>query len=187
MNSGNLNIMAKKESLSRKCKEGMVDEIISSIEKHPNFFITNYMGLSVANLEGLRKNLSKASAQYFVVKNSVLKVVFDKMKMPEASGMIESGMGISLSGADAIATSKALVTFAKDNNKFKVRAAYIDGKFVTAETIAVLASLPSREVLLSRVVGGMKAPISGFVGVLSGVLRKFVYTVDAIKVSKEKV
>jgi len=177
--------MAKQEKFAKLCKEKMVDEIVSRINEHPNFVITSYMGSSVADLEGLRKSLRKSSSDYLVVKNSILKVAFDKLKLSEESSKIESGMGISFSGSDIIATCRALATFASTHDKFKIKGAIVDGKPLAAERVKVLASLPSKEVLLSRVFAGMKSPITGFANVLSGVLRKFVYVVDAIKSSKQ--
>lgn len=171
---------------SKMCKEKMVSELVGNIEKHPNFVITDYMGSSVGDLEQVRKNLRPSSSRYLVVKNAIARVVFDKLKLEEAKSLIDGGVGLSLSGSDIVSTCKVLVNFTKDHEKFKVKAAYIDGKFVTADTVKRLASLPTREVLLSQVVGGIKAPITGFVMTLSGVLRKFVYVLDAVKSSKEK-
>jgi large subunit ribosomal protein L10 len=119
-----------------------------------------------------------------VVKNSILKIAFEKLKLADEVNKIESGMGISFSGDDIVSTCKTVVTFAKDHNKFKIKGAVIDGKPVTADKVKELASLPSKQVLLTQVVIGMKSPITGFVTVLGGVLRKFVYCVDAIKTKK---
>jgi len=178
--------MATKEKLARRCKEQMVKEIKDRIRKRPNFVLTHYMGSSVSDLELLRRNLKKSSSSYFVVKNSILKVVFDELKFGEASEMIEGGMGLSLCGDDPVLSCKELVTFEKDHNKFKIKAAYLDGKMVPLDRVKTMASLPPKDVLLAMVLGGIKSPITGFVYALSGIVKKFVYVVDAIKVSKEK-
>ncbi|MDD5496042.1 MAG: 50S ribosomal protein L10 [Candidatus Omnitrophica bacterium] len=176
----------KTTSLGRLCKERMIDEVLSLFKESPNFFVTSYMGSTVSDLEGLRRNLRGAKSSYLVVKNAVLNVVLDKLKLKDVKPMVEGGVGISFSGEDIISTSKLLVGFAKGNDKFKIRGAFIDGKLVSADKIKELAMLPARDVLLAMVVGGIKSPITGFVNVLSGVIRKFVYAIDAIKVSKEK-
>lgn len=178
--------MAKKEKLAKYCKEKMVDEIVSRFKEKPDFVLTSYMGSSVSELEQLRRNLTKSSSEYFVVKNSILKIVFDKLKLKDEQSFIESGMGISLSGADIVATCKVLATFEKEHQKFKIKTAFIDGKSMPPERVKQLASLPPKEILLAQVVGGIKSPITGFVNTLGGILRKFVYCVDAIKSSKEK-
>jgi large subunit ribosomal protein L10 len=177
--------MAKQEKYARLCKEKMVDEIVESINKHPNFIITTYMGSSVSDLEGLRKSLKKSSGSYMVVKNSILKVVFEKLKLESETSKIESGMGLSLSGDDIIAACKTISSFASTHDKFKIKGAVIDGKSIPVEKVKALAALPAKEILLAQVVGGIKAPITGFVYTLSGILKKFVYAVDAIKSAKQ--
>lgn len=177
--------MAKQEKFAKLCKEKMADEIISRMEKHPDFVITSFSGSSTADLESLRKSLKKSSSSYLVVKNSILKVVFDKANLSDESSRIEGGMGISFGGKDILATCKALSTFAATHDKFRIKGGVVDGKSITPDKVKVLASLPSKEVLLAQVFAGMKSPISGFVNTLGGVLRKFVYVVDAVKTSKQ--
>lgn len=177
--------MAKQAKFARHCKEKMVEEILEQIDKRPNFIITTFMGSSVSDLEALRKGLKKNSAEYLVVKNSILKVIFDKLKMESQGSLIEGGMGLSFSGEDIVSTCKAVSTFAGTHEAFKIKGAIIDGQSVSPEKVKALALLPTREVLLSQIVGGIKSPITGFVYSLSGILKKFVYAVDAIKSAKE--
>ncbi len=178
--------MAQKQGYGKLCKEKMINEILTDLKERPNFFITNYMGSSVSDLEDVRKSLRASSSTFYVVKNSMLKVVLDQLKLQDLKNLVDGGVGVSLSGEDIIATSKVLVNFAKTHEKFKIKGAMIDGKLVTTDKIKEIASLPSREVLLAQIVGGIKSPITGFVMVLGGIIRKFVYVVDAVKTSKEK-
>ncbi|MFA4981370.1 MAG: 50S ribosomal protein L10 [Candidatus Omnitrophota bacterium] len=177
--------MIAKDKYGKLCKELMIEEIASRFKERPNFVITSYMGSSVADLESLRRNLKQSSSTFFVVKNSALKIIFEKIKMESEVSKIDSGMGISLSGEDIVATCKILAAFAKDHDKFKIKGAVIDGKPLPPEKVKELAGLPPKNVLLAQVVGGIKSPITGFVNTLSAVLRKFVYVVDAIKTSKQ--
>lgn len=176
--------MLEKDKFGRVCKERMRDELASRFEEHPNFFITSYMGLSNAELELLRRSLKKSSSSYFVVKNSILKVIFDKLKLKDQGPLIEGGVGISLVGMDFISVCKTLVGFTKEHQSLKIKGAYLDGKNISPEKIKEIAVLPARDILLAQVVGGIKSPITGFVNVLGGVLRKFVYCLDAIKKTK---
>jgi large subunit ribosomal protein L10 len=177
--------MLKKDKFAKMCKEKMVDELSTLFTKHPNFILTSYMGTSVADLESIRKNLRPLASRYIVVKNSILNVVLNKQKLENMKSLVDSGMGVSFSGQDIVATAKILVNFSKANDKFKIKGAIVDGKIMTIEEVKALASLPSREVLLGMVVGGIKSPITGFVNTLGGILRKFVYAVDAIKTKKQ--
>jgi large subunit ribosomal protein L10 len=174
------------QGYGKLCKEKMINEILTDFKERPNFFLTNYMGSSVADLESVRKNLKASQSMFFVVKNSILNVVFDQLKLAEAKQLIDGGVGISLSGEDIIATSKVLVNFAKAHEKFKIKGAVIEGKLFTVDRVKELASLPGKEALLAQVVGSIKAPITGFVNVLGGIVRKFVYAVDAIRSAREK-
>ena len=153
--------MAKQEKFARLCKEKMAEEIVSRINKHPNFVITSYMGSSTADLESLRKSLKKSSSNYMVVKNSTLKVVFDKVNLAGESSKIDGGMGLSFSGDDIISTCKILAAFAGTHDKFKIKGAMVDGKSLAPEKVKMLASLPPKEVLLARAFAGMKSPIPG--------------------------
>jgi len=174
------------EKIGKLCKDKMIEELLLRFEKYPNFIITNYMGSSTSDMEGLRRDLKKASANYFVVKNSVLKLVFGKIKLEEESSEVEGGIGISFAGGDVVSACNILAGFAKAHDKFKIKGGVIYGKRTPAGRIRELASLPPKNVLIARVIGGIKSPITGFVNVLGGVLRKFVYVMDAIKISKEK-
>ena len=177
--------MAEKKKLGKLCKERMTEEVMANFKDRPNFIITSYMGSSVADLEQLRKSLKKTSSDYLVVKNSILKLTFGKMKLEEECAKIEGGIGISFIGDDVVACCGIIALFAKSHDKFKVKGAVIDGKRMSVENINRLASLPPRNVLLAQAIGGIKSPISGFVSVLGGIVRKFVCVVDAIKNSKE--
>ncbi len=178
--------MVTMEKFGKLCKEKMMEELLLRFTNHPNFVITSFMGTSTGDLEQLRRNLKKSQGNYFVVKNSILRIIFNKMKLEEETSKVEGGMGISLCGEDIAATCSILVNFSKTNDKFKIKGAVIEGKRMSADKVKELASLPPRNVLIAKVVGGIKSPITGFVNTLGGVLRKFVYVVDAIKVSKEK-
>ncbi|MFA6320749.1 MAG: 50S ribosomal protein L10 [Candidatus Omnitrophota bacterium] len=174
------------EKFGKLCKEKMMAELVLRFTKHPNFVITSFMGTSTGDLEQLRRNLKKTQANYFVVKNSIIKIIFNQMKLEEEASKVEGGMGISLCGDDVAAACSLLVNFSKTNDKFKIKGAVIDGKRLSADKVKELASLPPRNVLIAKVVGGIKSPITGFVNTLGGILRKFVYVVDAVKTSKEK-
>ena len=176
----------EKQGYGKLCKDRMIGEILSDLKERPNFFITNFMGSSVSDLESVRKSLKIAQGIFFVVKNSIMNVVLDQLKLEDAKSLIDGGVGISLSGEDVIATSKILVNFSKTHEKFKIKGAVIDGKLVAIDKVKEMASLPTKNVLLAQVARGIKAPITGFVSVMGGIIRKFVYVINAVKVNKEK-
>ncbi len=174
------------DKFGKKCKEHMMNEIMADIGARPNIFITNYMGLSTQELETLRNQMrARGGAGYFVVKNSLTKKVFEKLKLNDAAASVEGGVGLGLAGDDIISACKILAKFSREHDKLKIKAAFLDGKLVGADRVNEIAALPHKEVLIAMVVGGIKAPITGFVFTLSGILRKLVYCIDALKRQKE--
>jgi len=169
----------------KQCKEYMIDELATRVKQSRSIFVTNYMGLSASELAGIRKELGKISAEYFVVKNSIAKLALDRASVKGISDLIDGGVGIGLAGEDAVGASKVLIDYAKAHDKLKIKGAFLYGSVMTIDRIKTIASLPPRNVLLAQAFAGMKAPITGFAGALNNILRKFVWCVDAIKMSKE--
>jgi len=176
---------ATQEKLGQFCKTCMMEEMRKRLRKNPDFIITNYKHLKVRDLETLKKSLNGSSSSYFVVKNSMFKRVLEEFGLNELKSEVEGEVGLSFLGEDVAAAARALEDFAKTNKAFKIKSGLIDGSVQAHEKIKYLATLPTREVLLATVVASMKAPISGFVRVLSALLRNFVVAVQEIKKKKE--
>jgi large subunit ribosomal protein L10 len=88
-------------------------------------------------------------------------------------------------GKDEIAGAKILAEFSKEFEKPALKAAYVGGQVYTADGIKLLAQLPPREVLLGQFIGALRSPLQGFAGVLSGSIRKFLGTIDAVGTKKQ--
>ncbi|MFH1381082.1 MAG: 50S ribosomal protein L10 [Candidatus Omnitrophota bacterium] len=173
------------EKYGIKVKKLMFDELNKNFNSFPSFVVANYKGLSSSEVEVLRKGLRGSSSKFFVVKNSIAKRALDDRKLQDMNAFLNGQVGIGFCG-DIVAACKTLSDFAKEHNSLKLNIAYIDGKIEQASRIKELAALPSRDVLLAMVVRTMKSPITGFVGTLKGVLRKFVYAVSEIKNKKSE-
>ncbi len=178
--------METQTKFSSICKELMEKELSEHFKAFPNFIVTNYFGLQANDLNKLRTQMRKISSKYSVIKNRAGRRILDGLKLKNVKALIDGGVGIGFIGGDVVETSKLIVDFAKKHEPFKVKGAYIDGRALDAKRLNELASLPSREVLLTMIATAMQVPISGFVNVLSGLIRKFVYVLGAIKDKKEK-
>ena len=174
------------DKLGRFCKAYMIDEIRQRIQENPNFIVTNYKHLAVRDIEALKKALKESESTYFAVKNSLFKRVLEEMNITELKESIEGEVGLSFLGEDVAGASKALAVFAKEKKAFQIKSGYIEGKVEGAEKIKFLATLPSREVLIATVVNSIKGPINGFVYVLAGLLKNFVFAINEIKKKKEQ-
>lgn len=172
--------------IGRTCKEYMIKELSEKLKDNPNMFITDCTSLNVSDLRKLRTSLKNVRVSYLVIKNSLGKIALKNVKWESLISLIDGTVGLALGGEDPISTSKALFKFSKDSGKLKVKGAVLDGKVVGEADIKEISLLPSREVILSRVFCGMKAPISGFVNVLQGAINKVVYAINAIREKKEK-
>jgi large subunit ribosomal protein L10 len=172
------------KTLGRIYKETLQKDIKKEIKDKPNFFIARYKGLKSPEVCELRKELSKYKVKVSVVRNKLTRAVLEEMKLKDLTDAIDDPTALIFSSEDPVGVSKSLMAFAKDHENLKVAFAYIDNQILDSAKVKELSMLPSREVLLSRVVGGIKSPLNGLANVLSGTLRKLVGVFDAIAKSK---
>lgn len=146
-----------------------------------------YHGLSANQVNELRNKIKESGGEMSVAKNSLVKIALkeEKLGSAEVDASLEGPVATFISYEDAIAPIKVLAEFSKKINLPKMKAGIVDGVFTSFEKLQILSQLPSREQLLARVVGGMKAPLSGFVNVVGGTRRNLVYVLSAIADKKK--
>ena len=174
----------KTTGYSRVSKESIIAEIEKELKKRSTFFVARHDSVPADKIDKLRAKLRASQTRYLVVKNTLGQKAFERAKLKDVVAYIQGACGIAFSSGDPVLSSKALMEFSKENENFKVQAGYLNGQLVGSDRVKVLAMLPSKEVMLARVFGTMQAPISGFVGVLAGTLRKVVTALDAIAKKK---
>lgn len=174
--------MASEKILAQKQK--VVDELAEHFNGAVSGVFVDYSGISVENDTKLRAELRKAGVYYAVKKNSIISRAAKKAGLEGIDKYLEGSTAIALSKEDLIAPAKVIAKFAEDNDKFTIKAGFIEGKTATAEQIDELAKLPPKEVLVAKFVGSMNAPISGLVNVLNGNLRGLVVALNAIAEKK---
>ena len=173
-------------AMTKAQKQTLKTEISGRLQKANAAIIAEYRGLTVAELTELRVKLREAKAEFHVYKNRVARVAI-KEDVPNAAAIadkLKGPIGLVLAFGDMAQAAKALLDFAKDRENFKVGDGYMDGKGVSLAEITAISSLPSREVLLARIVGTLVSPHRGLVTVLSGVPRQLVQVINAIKEKK---
>ena len=162
-------------ALSREEKERRVKEYGEKLASAQIAIWSRNKGLTVAQLSDLRNELRSSEAQAMVVKNSLMYIALRDAGLPVDEEVMGGPCLVTFLGEDIAPAAKTLVDFADDNDeKIEVRGGLIGGELAGVEQVNSLTELPSREVLLGQVVGGIQAPISGLVNTLSGVLRGFV-------------
>ena len=165
-------------------KAASIEELRERIAASPNLFLTDFAGLSVAETSRLRNELRKDGTTYAIVKNTL----FSRAAGEDVAKLLEQFLAgptaVVFTGADPIASAKALSTFAVETKKLKIKAGFIEGKVVDAAQVQVLASLPPRVELLARLVGTLASPMRGLVTVLSGNQRGLVRVLDQVREQK---
>lgn len=172
------------EKFGKICKEHMVKEIADRFKGYPDFFVTSFSNVGVGEVEELRKSLKKDVSAYMVAKNTMLKQAIKKsginVRMEDFDTSTNGTCGVLFTKGDPVAMSRLLINFSKNHDKVKVRAGFVNGETVSPDTIKLMSTLPSREVMLSMTIAGMKSPIVGFVSILRNLLSNLVGVVDAI-------
>ncbi|NJD04302.1 MAG: 50S ribosomal protein L10 [Ruminiclostridium sp.] len=174
--------MPKENTLSQK--RVVVDEISQKIKAAKAIVFAAHRGLTVEQDTELRNALRKAGVDYKVVKNTLTRFAARENGLDGLDPVLNGPTAMASSAADAIAPAKVLSEYVKKFDKLELKAGVVEGKIIDVDGIKALADLPSREVLVSMVLGGLNAPISGFVNVLNGNMRGLVMALNAIAEQK---
>ena len=143
--------------------------------------LVDYKGITVENDTKLRRELRAAGVDYAVVKNSLLRRACENTAYAELSSVLSGTTALALSTEDALVAAKVLSKYATDSKgAFKIKAGFVEGKILDAVEVDTLAKLPSREELIAKTLGGLNAPITGFVNVLNGNMRGLVVALNQI-------
>jgi len=171
-----------------QAKREVIDSIAELLKKSNAVFVAEYRGLTVKKISDCRKRIREAGGEMKVCKNTFMRKALDECGMIQATGMDEGPNGYVLSYGDPAAVAKAIRDFAKEkgNEALIVKGAIFEGKLLDQAQVFALANLPSREQLLSQLVGTLAGPMRGLVTVLSGPARGFVTCLSQIKDKKEK-
>ena len=165
-------------------KEASVAELTNLFESSTAVLLTEYRGLTVAQLKELRKSIS-GEASYAVVKNTLTKIAANNAGISSFDDELAGPSAIAFVHGDPVAVAKAMRDFAKANPLLVVKGGYFDGKPLTAEEVGKLADLESREVLLAKLAGAFKASLFGAAYLFNAPLSKAVRTVDALREKQE--
>lgn len=165
-------------------KEASVAELTNLFESSTAVLLTEYRGLTVAQLKTLRKSISE-DASYAVVKNTLTKIAANNAGISSFDDELAGPSAIAFVHGDPVAVAKALRDFTKANPLLVVKGGYFDGKPLTAEEVGKLADLESREVLLAKLAGAFKASLFGAAYLFNAPLSKAVRTVEALREKQE--
>jgi large subunit ribosomal protein L10 len=165
-------------------KEATVAELAALFTSSNAVLLTEYRGLTVAQLKKLRSNI-RADASYAVVKNTLTKIAAQKAGIDSLDDMLAGPSALVFVHGDPVSVAKALRDFAKANPNLVVKGGYFDGKPLDASEVMKLAELESREVVLAKLAGAVKASLFGAAYMFNAPLAQAVRTVDALRLKQE--
>jgi large subunit ribosomal protein L10 len=170
--------------LDRRTKEQVAAELHEKLKDFKVAVLTGYSGMDVAKITALRVALRKTNAELRVVKNSLLTIASRETDFSVLEEHFRGPLAVAIAHGDVVETTKALVDFAKKNAQLEIKAAVMGGKPLSREQVTVLAELPSREILLGKLLSVLVGTQTSLVNVLSGVPRNFVQVLDAYREQK---
>jgi len=167
--------------MNKNEKSESVEKIKSLIEQSKGIYLIDYEGLNVQDISLLRREFLKEGVTYKVFKNTLLKRAFNDVDGYEEFKPLLIGMtGVAFTGENYIVPAKIIEKYFKKNKKFSMKGSYLESQFYGADKLNVLASMPTKEEVISSILGSINNPASGIVGVINAVARDLVGVIDAI-------
>ncbi|SEA07531.1 large subunit ribosomal protein L10 [Pseudobutyrivibrio sp. ACV-2] len=153
-------------------KQPIVNEIAEAVKDAASVVVVDARGLTVAEDTQLRKQLREAGVTYKVYKNTLMKRAFEGTDFAALDEVLEGPSAIAVSKDDATAPARIIAKFGKTAQNLEIKAGVVEGTFYDAQGMAAVAAVPSREELLSRLLGSMQSPITNFARVIKQIAEK---------------
>ena len=170
----------KKESANLIAKKAVVQEIIEKIKSSKSVVLVEYDKLTVAEVSELRNNCKKANCEYKVYKNTLVRKAFNDLGHKDFDADLNGPTAVTFS-ADETSAAKIMVEAVKAyDGKITLKSAFVDNAYVDKAGAKALASMPSKEELIAKMLGSMQAPVANFAGVLSNLLSGIVRVLNGI-------
>lgn len=157
---------------NRQLKEAKVQEIKEKFEKAQSIVLASYQGLNVEEDTELRKKLREAGVEYKVYKNTLVTLASKELGLEGIAEYLEGPVSVAIGYDDATAPARILNDFAKDHKKLQLKAGIVEGQIFDEAKIKELASIPPKEVLVAKLLGSLKAPLSKFVYLINAIAEK---------------
>lgn len=162
----------------RQNKERIVREIADRIRRSKAIILTDYRGLTVAQMTDLRRKLREIGVEYKVVKNSLARRATDD---PRVAAFLEGPTAIAFGYDDPISPARALTEFARNNKELEIKGGLVEGQLLDEAGVRFLASLPSREFLVARVAGAIQSPLVAVVRCLRNPLQSMARGLETLR------
>lgn len=166
-------------------KKTIVAELAEKMKNASSGVLVDYKGINVADDTKLRAEMRKNNVEYSVIKNTLIRFAAKEVGFDALDEVLSGTTAVAISMTDPVAPAKIIADYAKKNEKiFNIKAGFVDGKVLDANEVKALAELPSREVLIAKMLGSMQSPITGFVRVLNANITGLAVALNAIAEQK---
>ncbi len=172
--------------MDKDTKKAFIDQMNERLKKAQATYVVDYQGLDVESMNKIRNELRKIDAEFYVVKNRLLKLASKDTDTESIADQFVGPCALAVTYDDVVAPAKVLVDLEKDLAKLEIKVGQTSGKMMDLDGIKRLAKLPGREQLLAQVLSAMQAVPTSFVRVTNGVLGNFMNVLKAIETAKQE-
>jgi large subunit ribosomal protein L10 len=176
--------LGKEVKLNREDKHNAVAGLKEKFQKARGLILTDYKGMTVAEISELRDTLRDSSIEYRVVKNTLARIATEDTPVEAAKESFTGPVAVAMDYEDPARVAKVVLDFTKKNEKFKVTCGVIDGELCDPLKLKTISELPPRDVLLGMMAGTIQSPISTLAQLLSATLSGMAYALNALKDKK---
>ncbi|HBT20978.1 MAG TPA: 50S ribosomal protein L10 [Peptococcaceae bacterium] len=169
----------------REEKEAVVSQIKEKLGAAQVAILTDYRGLTVAEMNELRKKCRENNVEFRVVKNTLTWLAAKSLGLEELQDYLKGPTAIAFGLEDPVIPAKIISEFSKDHDDLEIKGGILEGKVIPIEKIKELAELPPKDQLLAKLAGAMNSPMAMLLNVLNAPIRDFVYALEALRKKKE--
>ena len=165
-------------------RQETVESLTEQLKASPNLYITDFTGLNVLRMTEFRRRLRAAGVSYVVVKNTLAQRALAANSVSGLDDHLAGPTGLVLAGQDPVVAAKVLTDFAREFEKPTIKIGLVDGRPVSPDQVQKLATLPSKDVLLSQLAGAFQAPLAQLAVVMNGMLYQVVGALEALRAQR---
>lgn len=167
--------------MKKEEKGEMIEQIKELVKKSSSMFLVDYRGVNVADINRIRSDFRKEGVTYKVFKNTLFKKTLEQIGgyekfNPQLVGMI----GVVFTGENFVSAAKVIKKYFDEKQKLSFKGCYIDSTYYGADQLNTIASMPTKDEIMSGIVGSIAAPASGIVGAINAVIRDLVSVIDEV-------
>ena len=151
-------------------KKAMVEKLAERLKGAQAGVLADYRGLTVQEDTELRRKLREAGVEYTVLKNSIIRFAVKEVGLDGLNDVLEGPTAIATSDSDVVSPAKVLCDFANQNDLLEIKGGFVDGEVISIDEVKKYASIPSKEVLISKMMGSLQSPISALARTLQAIV-----------------